>query len=90
MIQYNELPVLLRRKILKIKNKDIIFWSSGQVRVRVGFDTKLYGFFGFGLLRIRVEKILFKTQKFQANSDQFLSGLLVGHQILQYTIRLQV
>ena len=84
MVRYNEKLLLLReKKILKIKSKYIIFGSSGRVRVRVRFDPKIYGFFGFGLFRVRVEKIVFRTQNFRTGSGrvfgsgQFLTGLLL-------------
>ena len=55
-----------------------MFGSSG--RVRFGFDPLICGFFGFSLFRVRVEKIVFKTQNFRAGSGrvfgsgQFLTG----------------
>ena len=60
-----------------------MFGSSGwvRVRVRVGFDLLICGFFGFSLFRVRVEKIVFKIQNFRAGSGQvfgsgqFLTGL---------------
>jgi len=61
-----------------------MFGSSGRVQVRIGFDPLICGFFGFGLFRIRVKKIVFKTQNFQADSGrifkltQFLTGLFVA------------
>ena len=59
-----------------------MFGSSGRVWVRVGvrFDSLICEFFRFDLFRIWVEKIAFKTQNFQADSNriyksgQFLSG----------------
>ena len=57
--------------------------SSGRVWVRVGFDPLICGFFGFGLFRVRVEKIVFRTQNFRAGSGrvfgsgQFLTGLVI-------------
>ena len=65
-----------------MKSKYIIFGSSERVRVRVGSDPKIYGFFGFGLFQVRVEKFVFKTQNFRAGSGQvfesgqFLTGLI--------------
>jgi len=55
----------------KSKNKDIIFGSSRRVfvQVRVGFDLKIYVFFGFSLFWARVAKTVFKIQNFQANSN---------------------
>ena len=48
MIRYNKFLVWLREKIKeKLKNIDIIFMSSGRVRIQVGFDQKIDEFFGF-------------------------------------------
>ena len=57
-----------REQFEKSKNKDIIFGSNG--RVRIWFDPKSYGFFSFGLFRIRVEKIVFRTQNFRVGSGR--------------------
>ena len=63
MIRYNEFLLLLRGKSFKkSKNKDIILGSSGRARVWVGFDQKIYEFFGFGLFRVCIEKIMFRIQ----------------------------
>ena len=48
---------------------------SGRVRFRVGFDPKLHGFFRFGLFRVQIKKIMFKTQNF---SDRFGSDFQFG------------
>ena len=83
MIQYNKFLVLLIGSNFKNLKIRIIFGSNGRVRVRVGFDPKIYGFFGFGLFRVRVETIVFRTQNFRAGSGriygsgQFLTGLLL-------------
>ena len=76
MIRYIEFLVLLSGENLKnLKIKDIIFGSIGQVRVRIGFDPKIYGFFEFSLFRVSVKKIVFKTQNFWAGSCwSFKSG----------------
>ena len=76
MIRDNEFLVLLRGKnFKKFKNKEIIFRSSGRVPVLVRFDPKFYGFLGFDLFRVLVEKIMFKTQNFQVVLGRvFVSG----------------
>ena len=55
-----------------------MFRSSGRVQVRVwvGFDQKIYGFFGIDLFRVRIEEIVFKSQfSDEFKSDQFLPVL---------------
>ena len=58
MIWYNAFLVLLREKILKkFKIKDTIFGSIG--RIRVGYDPKISGFFGFESRKSYLEPKIF-------------------------------
>ena len=75
---------MLKEKVTeKLKNKDIKLGLSRWVCARFGFDSKILRSF-----RIRVEKIMFKTQIFQADSDRifetdkFLAGLVPSHVLM--------
>jgi len=48
----------------KIKEKEKIRIKYSDQAGEIGFDSKIYDFFGFGLFRPQVDKIVFRIQNF--------------------------